>query len=172
MGSARAPGGGRRPKPTAIKRLEGNPGRRRLNRREPKPDPTMPEPPALLEGEARAEWDRMAPLLHKLTLLTKVDGAALALHCLAWERLVIAQAKLREHGQVVFSPNGCPIQSPYLAIVNKASEQVMRALVEFGMTPSSRSRILAGTWLDALPEPESEGEDPLVRWEREFGRNR
>ena len=29
---------GRKPKPTAIKELEGNPGKRKLNNKEPKPD--------------------------------------------------------------------------------------------------------------------------------------
>jgi hypothetical protein len=43
---------GRRPKPTAIRVLEGNPGKRAINRREPIPTGS-PEPPAFLKGAAR-----------------------------------------------------------------------------------------------------------------------
>ena len=36
---------GRKPKPTAIKKLEGNPGKRKLNQNEPQPEKTAPECP-------------------------------------------------------------------------------------------------------------------------------
>ena len=36
---------GRKPKPTAIKKLEGNPGKRKLNTKEPIPAKGMPECP-------------------------------------------------------------------------------------------------------------------------------
>ena len=47
---------GRKPKPTAIKELEGNPGKRKLNNKEPKPDKGMPVCPEWLPPEAKAEW--------------------------------------------------------------------------------------------------------------------
>lgn len=43
---------GRKPKPTAIKELEGNPGKRKLNKKEPKPDKGMPVCPEWLLPEA------------------------------------------------------------------------------------------------------------------------
>mgnify|MGYP006980038133 CR=1 FL=1 len=36
---------GRKPKPTAVKKLEGNPGKRKLNKKEPIPAKEMPECP-------------------------------------------------------------------------------------------------------------------------------
>jgi P27 family predicted phage terminase small subunit len=124
-----------------LKVLAGNPGHRAVNANEPRPKAVLPKCPPVLDGEAKAEWRRMARKLHDLGLLSEIDGAALTTYCLTWARLVDAEGKLRQHGTVVISPNGFPVQSPYLAIATKATEQLVRILVEFGMTPSSRSRI-------------------------------
>lgn len=83
-------------------------------------------------------------------LLTEIDGAALALYCQAWARWVEAEAQLLKFGTVIKSPNGFPIQSPYLPIANKAMEQMTKLLVEFGMSPSSRSRV---AYKPPVPEP-------------------
>jgi phage terminase small subunit len=50
---------------------------------------------------------------------------------------------------MIKSPQGFPIQSPYLAIANRPSEIMMRIASEFGLTPASRSRISA-------PQPPTE----------------
>ena len=42
---------GRKPKPTAVKKLEGNPGKRKLNTKEPNPGKGMPDCPAWLLPE-------------------------------------------------------------------------------------------------------------------------
>ena len=141
MGRARAPGGGRRPKPTSLKLLAGNPGNRPVNTNEPRPRDVLPKCPPVLQGEAKREWRRMAKKLHDAGLLSEIDGAALTTYCLTWARLMDAEEKLRTIGAVVKTPNGWLAHSPYLAIATKATEQLVRILVEFGMTPSSRSRI-------------------------------
>ena len=160
---ARGPGGGRRPKPTALKVLAGNPGNRPLNKAEPRPRAVLPKCPPVLQGEAKSEWRRMARKLYDLGLLSEIDGAALTTYCLTWARLVDAEGKLRQHGTVVISPNGFPVQSPYLNVATKATEQLVRILVEFGMTPSSRSRI-------QLPaQPAAGAPDSAASYERFFG---
>ncbi len=47
------------------------------------------------------------------------------------------------------SPNGYPMQSPYVAVANKQVEIMVRIAAELGMTPSSRTRIRVG---DKTPE--------------------
>ena len=47
---------GRRPLPTQLKILHGNPGGRPLNRREPKPRSTAPRCPNWLSPEAKRAW--------------------------------------------------------------------------------------------------------------------
>ena len=132
----------RKPKPTALRLIEGNRGRRPFNKREPKPRPVVPKCPRHLNDAAKVEWKRIAKTLHKLGLLTEIDGGQLALYCQAWGRWIEAEDELKKHSTIVKAPNsGWPIQSPYLAVANKAMEQMQRALSEFGMSPASRARV-------------------------------
>lgn len=135
---------GRRPKPTALKIMQGNPGKRPLNNSEPTPTGT-PTCPRHLSKEAKAEWRRISEELSAMGLLTKVDRAALAAYCEAWARWCEAERQIQKFGLVVKSPSGYPMQNPYVGIANTALDQMRKFLVEFGMTPSSRSRLSVET---------------------------
>jgi phage terminase small subunit len=87
---------GRKPKPTHLKLLEGNPGRRPLNIGEPRPQAKIPTCPAHLSPSAKAEWKRLAHMLHRLGVITELDRAALAAYCQAYGRWVEAERKLKE----------------------------------------------------------------------------
>ncbi|MCQ2505555.1 MAG: hypothetical protein MJ113_00045 [Lachnospiraceae bacterium] len=50
---------GRKPKSTAVNKIEGNPGKRKLNKKEPVPAKGVPECPDWLLPEAKAEWERL-----------------------------------------------------------------------------------------------------------------
>jgi len=132
---------GRKPKPSNVHKLHGNPGRRKRNQREPKPEVVVPDPPAHLEGDALEEWDRVVPELRALGLISAIDRNSLAAYCQAYARWVEAEAKLKQYGQIVKSPAGYPMQSPYLGIANTALKFMRDFATEFGMTPSSRSRV-------------------------------
>ena len=134
---------GRRPKPTRLKVLAGNPGKRPLNEREPKPEPSVPDCPPELGPVARREWDRLVVELGKLRILTNLDRAALASYCGAYALWAEAMEQIQKYGAMVKSPSGYPQQSPYLAIANRQAEIMMRIASDFGFTPASRSRISA-----------------------------
>ena len=72
---------GRKPKPTALKLIEGNPGKRPINGHEPKPPASKPTCPSHLSPTAKAEWKRLAEALHRIGLLTQADRTALAAYC-------------------------------------------------------------------------------------------
>lgn len=136
---------GRKPTPTAIKELEGNPGKRPLNKAEPKPVKKAPPCPKWLEPEAKKEWRRLSKQLELIGVLTEVDQAAFASYCQAYARWKEAEEFISQHGTIVKTPSGYWQQVPqvsiaqtYLKIMNKIAEQ-------FGLTPSSRSRIIAGS---------------------------
>ena len=129
------------PTPTNLKALLGNPGKRRLNNREPDPEPAIPSCPSFLNKEARREWRRVSKLLFANGLMTQLDRAALAGYCDAYARAAEASRQLQKYGLIVKSPNGYPMQSPYLAILNTALQEMRAFCTEFGMTPSSRSRV-------------------------------
>ena len=132
---------GRRPTPTRIKILTGNPGKRPLNRNEPRPEPALPECPPELGPSAQREWTRLVGELSKLNLITNLDRAALASYCGAYALWAEATEAIQKFGTMVKSPSGYPMQSPYIAIANRQAEIMMRIASEFGFTPASRSRI-------------------------------
>ena len=83
----------------------------------------------------------MAKELHEIGVLTTIDRAALAGYCVAYGRWMEAEKIVAEKGAVLKTTAGNLIQNPYLAVANKAWEHMMKAAVEFGLTPSSRSRV-------------------------------
>jgi P27 family predicted phage terminase small subunit len=132
---------GRRPKPTRLKALTGNPGKRPLNPNELRPEPKVPDCPAQLGPVAHQEWERLTAELGKLRLLTELDRAALAAYCNAYGLWAEAIEALQKYGTMVKSPSGYPQQSPYLSVANRQAEIMMRIALEFGFTPASRGRI-------------------------------
>lgn len=139
------------PKPTVLKVLEGNPGKRPLNQNEPKPKPIAPKCPSWLDKEAKREWKRVAPELERLGLLTVVDGAALAAYCQAYARWKQAEEIIKREGMTVTTESGYVMPHPAVKIAEKAQQLIKAFCAEFGLTPSSRSRM-------SLPEQKEEDE--------------
>lgn len=133
---------GRKPKPTHIKLVAGNPGKRPLRKDEPKPKAAMPECPPHLGPEAVREWRRMSKELSDIGLLTRIDRAMFAGYCQAWGRWVEAELAMAEKGPVVKAKKtGVAMISPFLSVANKAMEQMRQFAEQLGMSPSSRSRV-------------------------------
>lgn len=136
---------GRKPVPTALRLLRGNPRKRPVNRKEPTPAPLSAlDPPAWLDPNAQEEWRRLAPMLARLGVLTETDSDALSAYCEAFTTWKQATAKIRQFGMVVKANQAgfeLPVISPYVKIANHAMAQMRGMLTEFGMTPSARARI-------------------------------
>lgn len=136
---------GRKPKPTAKKKLEGNPGKRKLNEQEPQPVVMIPDPPDHFEGVALDEWTRITLELQTLRLVSNIDRASLVAYCQAWADYVKACDTVEEEGEVITSEKGGLYQNPWVSIKNSAMDRMVRISSEFGMTPSSRSRLKVET---------------------------
>lgn len=144
-------GGGPKPKPTHLKLVKGNPGKRRLNTAEPKPEGLLPEPPPELSADARKEWDTVSKRLLAAGIITAIDRIALAAYCQAVGRWLQAERALREMakqdqltaGLLIKTKNGNAIQNPIVGTANKAMSDAVRFAAELGMTPSARSRVIA-----------------------------
>jgi len=132
---------GRKPLPTNLKILRGNPGKRPLPKNEPRPPKDKPSCPAFVTGDARKEWKRIAPLLAAMGLLSKIDRTALAAYCTAYARWLKAEKIVKEKGELYKTASGNVMTSPMLWVANKAMDQMHKFMAEFGMTPSSRTRI-------------------------------
>lgn len=143
--------GGRPPKPTHLKVLEGNPGKRPLNVKEPKPKPTAPKCPVWLGPIAKKEWRRVVPELERLGLLTVVDGAALEGYCESyskWVELSQFLKKFEKQGYMFKTPSGYMQQLPQVGMAQKYLVLVKAFCSEFGLTPSSRARMTMPGQLD------------------------
>jgi P27 family predicted phage terminase small subunit len=134
---------GRKPLPTHLKLVKGTSRPHRANPEEPRPTVTVPDPPDHLEKRARARFTEMAEILARHGLMTELDTSALARYSVVWCRWVDTEAEVKRRGPVVKTEGGNIIQNPFLSIANKCLLQMAQIESEFGLTPSSRSRIRA-----------------------------
>lgn len=131
------------PKPTNLRLLNGNPSNRPVNEQEAEPsvDEETPKPPAWLDNEAKKEWKRIVPELRKVGLLSMVDHPSFAAYCQTYSRFIASEKVLKKEGLTFETPNGYPQQRPEVSISNKALEQMRKYASDFGLSPSSRSRL-------------------------------
>ena len=114
---------------------------------------SLPRCPAHLNRAAATEWRRIAGALQRVGALTTFDRAALAAYCQAWGRWVEAEERLRETPALIKTPSGYVQQSPWLLIANKQLELMGRYMVELGLTPAARSRMLGSAALSPPTAP-------------------
>lgn len=151
---------GRKPAPTALKILEGV-RESRINAAEPPRVAGLPDCPGHLDDTAREEWDRIAPLLDQLGVLSRTDGSALALYCSAFSRWQAAGKEVKAKGLLIHNEKtGVTKANPAVAIQAAAGAVMHRLLVEFGCTPSSRSRLGS-----AGESPRDELSDFQAKWQ-------
>ena len=85
---------GRKPKPSHLKVVENNPGKRAINRREPKPKAGA-TPPAGMSDRALSVWSEVAPMLERMGVLTVADALALSACCEAYADMQSARISLQ-----------------------------------------------------------------------------
>lgn len=151
-------------KPTNIKLVQGTFRKDRAPGNEPKPKIEIPPVPVHLSDEAKVEWGRISQDLAQLGLLTRIDRAALAAYCECWSDWVDASrlcaSSLGPDGKVsdrkvIKTAGGNFIENPYFSIKKRSAELMHKFMVEFGMTPASRTKI------DASPLPAASTDNPF-----------
>lgn len=136
---------GRRPKPTVLKLVEGNPGKRAINKREPKPRREIPSCPAHLDDSGKVAWGRLSVLLDRMGVLTEADAFALERLCdcytdiLECRQLIAGNGRTytveTKEGEILIKGN------PAVAQLRAADAQFKSYLIEFGLTPAARSKV-------------------------------
>lgn len=144
---------GRKPLPTELHLLHGNPGKRRRN-----PSVKAPVSSGKVPGEvggktARKTWRRLAPVLSNLGILTELDELALGLLCDAVQDYEAAKLDV----EAMRSADLQDDRKVKSAQVEKREQRkaVMSMLAEFGLTPASRTRLIV---------PKGGGTDPLAEF--------
>lgn len=144
---------GRRPKPTQLKLLEGNAGKRPLNQGEPQFEVRKLRPPnGVLSKYGRNLWRQLEPILRGAEILTEADAAAFLLLCQHYGYAVEAGREVfnRETGKVEFtveSARSGAKKNPLMQVFKENSQMFRMYAEQFGLTPSARSRL-------HIPEPE------------------
>ena len=136
---------GRKPKPTALKELAGNPRKRTLTKRDPKPPRGPLDPPAHLCRAASDKWHELAKTFDQLGLLTTIDRTAFECYCETWARWVKAKRIVATKGLTYETGNGLIRKRPEVQIAAECERLMRQYAAEFGATPSSRSRVQPGT---------------------------
>jgi P27 family predicted phage terminase small subunit len=136
---------GRKPVPTALKILRGNPGQRPLNLNEPQPEAleakVPPELAALDDKEARKEWRRTIVPAIERRQITAADRAVALAHCLLWAEWRRLALEAAVSPTVIIGEDNRPHSNPLRRMAHQTLEKLLRVDVELGLTPSSRSRV-------------------------------
>jgi P27 family predicted phage terminase small subunit len=131
---------GRKPKPTALRLLDGD-RESRINRNEPIPRGLPPQCPEDAADDVRAVWDYTVRELDHMNLAFACDRDALRAYCEA----VVSHRKacqiLAKSPILVRGAKGNMVRNPALAAQHAAANTLRLLAVEFGLTPSARSRI-------------------------------
>jgi P27 family predicted phage terminase small subunit len=132
---------GRKPAPTALRLVRGYEARR-INQAEPIPADLPVDKPEWLSELAAEEWDRVAPHLAAMAVLTAVDTMTLAAYCetyAKWMRL----REMRGRTNPIFQGKepGTWHRNPVYSQERDALAQFIQLAREFGFTPSARSGI-------------------------------
>ncbi len=152
------------PKSAEVIALHGNPGKHSAAELEaraavPKARPLRPDPPKHLSTFARECWDKHAPELEHLGLLTVLDAGAFELACesyaLAREALEELRPRRRDgepdgrtNRRTVVDVDrvhgGSLKKHPAFSVWNMATNTYRAWCQEFGLTPSARLNLRPG----------------------------
>ena len=137
--------GGRKPKPTNIRKFEGNREHRPMPKNEPKPGPGVFKCPAWMPTEGKVAWEGLVPKLSALGLCTDIDEHAVQMYCLTYARWRAAETEVDalEAYSTEMGEKGYVQQNPKVVVAQKYFAQLKGMLSEFGMTPSARTRVEA-----------------------------
>ena len=133
---------GRKPIPANVKRIAGNPGKRKIRPDLPSPPGTPPMPARLLvEPVAVEKWNELVPILLELGTLTLADAEALATLCEVYAATQSCLLELRATGPVMRTDLGGVKPNPAGPLYRSLVALQASLMSEFGLTPSSRARI-------------------------------
>lgn len=129
------------PKPTALRILHGDrPGR--INTREPQFGIGTPKAPFWIRKESRRYFRELVRTLEPGRLLTPADSYSLGLLADAICRYV--EARDAVEAIKVDGRDGGKVRDPALTAETHARGDVHRLMMQFGLTPASRTSLIAG----------------------------
>lgn len=137
-------GKGRKPTPSHLKVVRGTDRADRRNDNEPRPLRSRPSAPAHMTDRGREAWGYVVGILDRMGILTEADALAVELLCEARADWLSARDEIdRSGGETYVTDAGLIKAHPAVAMRNDAARRMQSLLAEFGMSPSSRSKVSA-----------------------------
>jgi P27 family predicted phage terminase small subunit len=136
---------GRKPKPTNLKILQGNAGRRPLNKTDISVEvlEKAPECPEWIGRHGAEVWARVADWLVGSKILAESDTHNLEAFCSAYQNYRDASEHIRLHGLVITNQNGELKKNPACTVVAESLRQMNVYGASLGLDPASRTRLAA-----------------------------
>ena len=133
---------GPKPTPRNLRLVKGSDKPSRMNADEPIVAVSIPDPPEYLSQDEQNVFSTQARLLAKMRVMSEADVDALAMYSRAHVEALMAHQKVVQMGYMVQAPKTkVPMHNPFLSIRNNAEKKARAILTEFGLTPSSRTRV-------------------------------
>lgn len=152
-GTATISGRGRKPKPTKLRELNGNAGKRPLNKDEPQFTEILAvEPPEWLSEMAVQMWQTVVPELLANKILTVADLHNVEAFCMAYSRWREAENDVKMNG-ITIQTEATVIKNPAVTVANEALRQMVQFGSLLGLDPSSRTRLIGGTKKETIANP-------------------
>lgn len=169
---------GPKPQPAGVKEQKA-PVRSRSRKTAAAAQPVPPtagaaSAPAWMKGEALKIFQRMAPLLRNMKLLTEADAPAFARYCKHYERWLDLQKRLDKHGDIyeIETASGKVRRAdPAFVMADRLDRMLLAIEDRFGLNPAERQRIMSarantgatGDLFGATgKEPERRPDDPAA----------
>ena len=137
----------------------------RLNPNEPQPPTGAPLKPVHLDDLGSEAWDRLLVIFEQMGMLNAADGSLMEAYCVNYSGYRKSLVKVEEMGQAleVETDRGIEFRrNPFSVELHKYMDRMTKLLAEMGLTPSSRSRVVA------TPKQE---DDPFAEWLKRGGLN-
>lgn len=125
-------------KPVELKLLEGT-FRKDRDTIGPKPKPLRPKCPSWLPRKAKLHWNKLAPMLERLGLLTEIDGDEFARYCLYTVRAREAEEDIQRRGLLVPGEKGGLVKNPACQLARDYGAAASRLAAKFGLSPADRN---------------------------------
>lgn len=149
---------GRKPKPTHLHLINGNPGRRPRNKTEPKPPKGIPNCPEHVSDRGKLAWGMMAVKLDQMGVLTYADAWALEqlaenyAEILEWRTIIVDEGRMIEQ-TMSDGETTRRVVHPGCIALSDAEKRFRAMMAEFGLTPSARSRVNAKAAQEETADP-------------------
>jgi len=131
---------GRKPKPTAMKLVAGNPGKRDLPADIGLNTPELGDPPDWFPDGAKDAWREGAANAPR-GVLTALDRSVFGSWALAVHRLQRAVEMIEREGEVIENDKGNSQSHPANGIAHRNADIIRQCAAALGFDPTSRSRI-------------------------------